>query len=675
MIFQESLPHSTPPRFTYRSPQTWLALVVFTCVWLLVAKKWSYFPIGRTAASLLGASLVVLGGVLTPQEAFQSVSGNTILLLVGLMVVLAKLEEKGLMTVFKRLLLWGGPSPISLLVRVSFLSAGLGAIVMNDGAAIFLSNVITTICEQGDLPVEPYALALATSANFGSAATIIGNPKNMIVHDAMPSIDFLAFLVKMGPVSLTATGINTLCIVGFYWRQLKDKRIKRLKVLTNDEMNGLTLDGEGDEEDWDDAEGSPTSTIFSDDATSRASWSGEEFNDESVSESDSDLEGAIREPLLKGGDKGKRPRHVSVNVDVHNGWIPAKNVEAAVDSFSLVDEGVPSPVHISKDDPIDAVSALTSNGLHHRKPWLEKPSDHPSTSGPAVQLPLPTLLPPPSYIFRHRTPLNLARLAQELPTTVPYPTTPAGLLRYHLHLTLRTVLHSPYLIKVMYALVILAMYAAFFSHRFNLGFTAVASAKTLLALDSILVRFKKAPPETRDIAVPSPSFRPLQTYDDPTATLSESVNWPLLCYLFGMFIILEAVRKTPFPNDVWNLFEPALLNRSYAESVFIFSIVTVFICLIFTSIPSVLLLAPHIRQLAAKDPRWGTVGWFLLSWNVTACGNLTPFGSVAGLIVSEVCRGKVGERWVGDVRVWMRFAAWATVICLLVGVGVVAGFA
>jgi Na+/H+ antiporter NhaD/arsenite permease-like protein len=72
------------------------------------------------------------------------------------------LFEKGLVEMFSELLLYGSPTPTSLLARVSVLSAVLGAFIMNDGAALFLSPIVAHICDVRGMDVGPFALALAT---------------------------------------------------------------------------------------------------------------------------------------------------------------------------------------------------------------------------------------------------------------------------------------------------------------------------------------------------------------------------------------------------------------------------------------------------------------------------------------------------------------------------------
>ncbi len=60
-------------------------------------------------------------------------------------------------------------------------SGVLSAALVNDTVCLFLTPVILAACRRAGLPPAPYLIALATSANIGSAATLVGNPQNMLI--------------------------------------------------------------------------------------------------------------------------------------------------------------------------------------------------------------------------------------------------------------------------------------------------------------------------------------------------------------------------------------------------------------------------------------------------------------------------------------------------------------
>jgi hypothetical protein len=199
--------------------------------------------------------------------------------------------------------------------------------------------------------------------------------------------------------------------------------------------------------------------------------------------------------------------------------------------------------------------------------------------------------------------------------------------------------------NTLFTIILLAMYLGFI-YRMHLGFTCLTAGMLILLLSRT----------------------------DPTRQLVENVNYPLLAYLFGIFILIAGIRRTPLPDDLWRLFRPLVQNgHRVIEAIGLLSLACA-LSFVFTSIPAVLLLAPRIPSMG---PEWAsTDGWLLLAWSVTLCGNWTPFGSVAGLVVSELCReycqAAPGRgKWIGEFTVWWRFAWWSTCLVLLTGGAVI----
>ncbi|KAI9146460.1 hypothetical protein BKA69DRAFT_27518 [Paraphysoderma sedebokerense] len=97
-------------RFSYHDYQTWLTVVIFIITWIQIAKVPLPKPlsvlttVGRTLSVLLSSSILVLTNVITPDEAFAAQRPETLILLAGLMVLLGKFEEKGIIMMVRKLL-------------------------------------------------------------------------------------------------------------------------------------------------------------------------------------------------------------------------------------------------------------------------------------------------------------------------------------------------------------------------------------------------------------------------------------------------------------------------------------------------------------------------------------------------------------------------------------------
>ncbi len=197
-----------------------LTLAVFALSWWLMAvRRVPFLPIGRAAGAALGATLMVVVGALTPDQAFAAVDLSTLALLLGMMIQTDFLAEAGVFERVSTALLRRARSGFSLLVWLALVSAALSAFLVNDTICLFLTPVVVAICRQGGLPPVPYLLALASSANLGSAATLVGNPQNMLIG-RMSGLPFATFAGAAVPATLAGVLVNLLCLYAFFGRRL-----------------------------------------------------------------------------------------------------------------------------------------------------------------------------------------------------------------------------------------------------------------------------------------------------------------------------------------------------------------------------------------------------------------------------------------------------------------------
>ncbi|KAM0047326.1 putative arsenical pump membrane protein, ArsB [Helianthus debilis subsp. tardiflorus] len=172
-----------------------LGSIAFAVFWVLaVFPAVPFMPIGRTAGSLLGAMLMVLFQVLTPDQAYESIDLPILGLLFGTMVVGIYLERADMFKYLGTLLTWKSQGPKDLLCRVCLVSAVSSAFFTNDTSCVVLTEFVLKIARQQNLPPRPFLLALASSSNIGSAATPIGNPQNLVIA-VQSKIPFGKFLL------------------------------------------------------------------------------------------------------------------------------------------------------------------------------------------------------------------------------------------------------------------------------------------------------------------------------------------------------------------------------------------------------------------------------------------------------------------------------------------------
>ena len=207
------------------------SLLIFILTYSIIsAQKMKWHKLDRPTATLLGAVLMVLTGVLTLEEAYRAVDFNTILLLLGMMIVIAYLKIANCFKYLSYLLITHARSSFLLLCFVSFSSGILSALFVNDTICLMFTPLLILALKQTRLNPVPYLIALATSSNIGSVATLTGNPQNMLVgvFSKIPYLDFSLHLIPVGLLSLV---VNVMIVYIFFRKDINFKRLEPIELV------------------------------------------------------------------------------------------------------------------------------------------------------------------------------------------------------------------------------------------------------------------------------------------------------------------------------------------------------------------------------------------------------------------------------------------------------------
>ncbi len=213
-----------------RARQDILAIVVFCITYLLISgRRLKVLPLNRPAAALLGTVLMVSSGVLTPEQAYRAVDYDTLVLLLGMMLISSYLFMAGFFDWAADFVLRRAETPQRLLLYLIIVSGTLSALLVNDTVCLMLTPLVVAVMVRGKLPLSPYLLALAMSANLGSVATLVGNPQNMIIGH-LSGIAFHRFSASLLPVAIAGLGIQYLILRFGFRKMLREAVIHRPEV-------------------------------------------------------------------------------------------------------------------------------------------------------------------------------------------------------------------------------------------------------------------------------------------------------------------------------------------------------------------------------------------------------------------------------------------------------------
>jgi Na+/H+ antiporter NhaD/arsenite permease-like protein len=178
-------------------------VAIFLIVYLgMILGGLPFLQLDRTGIALLGAIALVAIGDLTPEQAAQAIHLPTLLLLFSFMVISAQMRLGGFYAWVTLRIAALPLGPRGLLAAVIAAVAVLSAVFSNDVVCLAVAPVLAAVCLRRGLDPVPFLLALACAANVGSAATLIGNPQNMVIGAVLRLPFGGYFLEAIVPVTL-----------------------------------------------------------------------------------------------------------------------------------------------------------------------------------------------------------------------------------------------------------------------------------------------------------------------------------------------------------------------------------------------------------------------------------------------------------------------------------------
>ncbi len=180
----------------------WFAAAIFVAVYILLATE----KVHRVAAALGGAAIVLVAGIVTTDDALFSretgIAWDVLLLLLAMMVIVGVLRPTG---VFEYLAIWavkrGRGRPYPVLVLLMIVTAVTSAFLDNVTTVVLIAPVTLLVCDRIGMRPAPVLIAEVLASNIGGAATLVGDPPNIIIA-SKADLSFNDFLVHMGPIVL-----------------------------------------------------------------------------------------------------------------------------------------------------------------------------------------------------------------------------------------------------------------------------------------------------------------------------------------------------------------------------------------------------------------------------------------------------------------------------------------
>lgn len=227
--------HSVPHVIGGGNPLV-VAGIIFVITYAIIMSE----KFNRAVVALLGGGLMILTGVLNQHAAVQAIDWNTIGLLTGMMLIVAITRRSG---VFQYLAIWSAKKvqakPWGILVMLSIVTAVLSALLDNVTTVLLIAPVTLLITEELEIAPYPFLFAEILFSNIGGAATLIGDPPNILIGSMVESVTFNDFLVHIAPI-VPLVFIATMLPIYIIWgRKMNASDEARQRVLNFREAEAI----------------------------------------------------------------------------------------------------------------------------------------------------------------------------------------------------------------------------------------------------------------------------------------------------------------------------------------------------------------------------------------------------------------------------------------------------
>ncbi|MCD8283066.1 MAG: SLC13 family permease [Prevotella sp.] len=152
------------------------------------------FITGRIRAdvvALCALTILLLAGVLTPEEALSGFSSSVVIMMVGLFVISGAIFQTGIAKeASNRIMRFSKGRDTLMFVLVMATTSFIGAFVSNTGTLAIMMPIIVSMGSQTGKSPSRMLMPVAFASSMGGMLTLIGTPPNLIINDTLSSAGY-----------------------------------------------------------------------------------------------------------------------------------------------------------------------------------------------------------------------------------------------------------------------------------------------------------------------------------------------------------------------------------------------------------------------------------------------------------------------------------------------------
>src|SRR5579863_4434076 len=207
-----------------------IILLVFILTYVgMAAGRLPWLQVDRTGIALLGVIGLLATETVTLDDLGANIDTSTLVLLFALMIISAQFLSSGFFDVCADWITGRRGGAAWLLAVTVAVCGGLSALLANDIVSFAMAPLLIAGARSRGLDPRPFLIALAGASNAGSAATLIGNPQNILIGQ-VGNLSFHTYLAA----SFIPALVGLLCVFGVTWLLWHDRIEGTVLAVTRD---------------------------------------------------------------------------------------------------------------------------------------------------------------------------------------------------------------------------------------------------------------------------------------------------------------------------------------------------------------------------------------------------------------------------------------------------------
>jgi Na+/H+ antiporter NhaD/arsenite permease-like protein len=217
-----------------------IALTIFVVAYFFIATE----KIDKVKVVLVAAGLMAVLGLIPGSDVFfseqEGIDWNVIFLLFGMMIIVGIVKQTG---IFDYLAIWAAKRskgrPYRLMVMLMIITAIASPFLDNVTTIMLVAPVTVVVCDRLRVPAQPYLIAEILASNIGGAATLIGDPPNIIIG-SRAGLTFNDFLVHMAPAVVFIFAVFVLFTRVLFRKDFRYNPDRVANVMSLNERRAIT---------------------------------------------------------------------------------------------------------------------------------------------------------------------------------------------------------------------------------------------------------------------------------------------------------------------------------------------------------------------------------------------------------------------------------------------------